>query len=136
MPAALAIDTHAAASNFTGLKNGGRSRSYSRIVKRWFCITHSPSPRTEYVPQWMKRPKRFSWNHWRAFKLSGVGMYVDCADAVEARSAAATIESLMAGRIRHLDCSSADASRAARPGRARSRHVEEDREDRPDRGSA
>jgi hypothetical protein len=47
MPAAFTIATHAAASNFVGLKTGAKSRSYSETVMRLFCITHSPSPATE-----------------------------------------------------------------------------------------
>jgi hypothetical protein len=46
MPAAFAIATQAAASNFAGSKAGGKSRSYSGIVIRSWCITHSPRPAT------------------------------------------------------------------------------------------
>ena len=46
IPAALAMATQAAGSKRTGSKAGGRSRSYSGIVMRFSCITHSPSPRT------------------------------------------------------------------------------------------
>ena len=46
MPAALAMATHAAGSYLTGLKAGGKSRSYSGTVRRFWCITHSPSPAT------------------------------------------------------------------------------------------
>ena len=46
MPAALAIATQSAGSYLVGLKAGGKSRSYSGIVMRFLCITHSPSPGT------------------------------------------------------------------------------------------
>ena len=47
MPAAFAIATQDAGSYFTGLNAGGKSRSYSGTVMRFWCITHSPSPATE-----------------------------------------------------------------------------------------
>src|SRR5882724_9144448 len=31
----------------------------------------------------MNMPNLASWNSWRAFKFSGVGWYVDCADAAK-----------------------------------------------------
>ena len=46
IPAAFTMPTQAAASNFAGLKAGGKSRSYSATVMRLLCITHSPSPAT------------------------------------------------------------------------------------------
>src|SRR5690242_18098553 len=72
IPAALARDTHSAASNSVGL-NRAASGSYSAMVIFLLFMTHSPSPSTLYTPQWMNRPNLEFWNHSRAFRFDSEG---------------------------------------------------------------
>ena len=64
--------THSRASNFEGQKPSARW-AYSLWLMSLVCSAHSPCPSIEYMPQWMKMPKRLSSNSLRASRISGVG---------------------------------------------------------------